>query len=89
MEAKPIWPIVLKGGYKVQEVPTPKFKKLLLIKNKKEILKIQNLKEVRRGKIRSWLFIINGINQLPKPPNMAGITIKKIIINACWVNTTL
>jgi hypothetical protein len=29
--------------------------------------------------------IIKGTNQLPKPPIIAGITIKKIIIKACAV----
>lgn len=32
---------------------------------------------------------INGINQLPKPPIITGITIKKIIINAWAVTITL
>jgi hypothetical protein len=33
--------------------------------------------------------IINGTNQLPKPPINAGITTKKIIIKACPVTMTL
>jgi hypothetical protein len=33
--------------------------------------------------------IIKGTNQLPKPPIKAGITIKKIIIKAWAVTTTL
>jgi hypothetical protein len=33
--------------------------------------------------------IIKGKIQLPKPPIIAGITIKKIIIKACAVTTTL
>lgn len=32
---------------------------------------------------------INGISQLPKPPIKIGITIKKIIINACRVKAIL
>ncbi len=33
--------------------------------------------------------IIKGTNQFPKPPIKAGMIIKKIIINACAVTTTL
>jgi len=33
--------------------------------------------------------IINGTNQLPKPPIIIGITIKKIIMNAWAVTITL
>jgi len=32
---------------------------------------------------------IKGINQFPNPPIRIGITIKKIIIKACAVTTTL
>ena len=63
--------------------------KLLKYKKIIEINKIQNLNLFKRGKIRSSLFIIKGINQLPKPPNNAGITIKKIIIKACCVKILL
>jgi hypothetical protein len=33
--------------------------------------------------------IKRGTNQFPKPPIKTGITIKKIIIKACAVTTTL
>lgn len=33
--------------------------------------------------------IIRGISQLPNPPIIMGITIKKIIMNACAVTNTL
>jgi hypothetical protein len=33
--------------------------------------------------------IKTGTNQLPKPPIKIGITMKKIIIKACAVTTTL
>lgn len=33
--------------------------------------------------------IINGTSQFPNPPIMIGITMKKIITNACAVTTTL
>ena len=42
----------------------------------------QKLKLLRRGNAISGAPIRRGINQLPKPPIMAGITMKKIIIKA-------
>jgi hypothetical protein len=41
------------------------------------------------GKAISGLPNIKGINQLPQPPIIIGITIKKIIIKPCAVTTTL
>ena len=38
-----------------------------------------------RGNAMSGAPIINGTNQLPKPPISAGITMKKIMISACAV----
>jgi len=42
-----------------------------------------------RGKAISAAPNIKGTNQLPNPPIKIGITIKKIIINAWAVTTTL
>lgn len=42
-----------------------------------------------RGKAISGAPNINGINQFPNPPIIIGITIKKIIINACAVTIEL
>lgn len=42
-----------------------------------------------RGNAISGAPIINGISQLPKPPIIIGITIKKIITNAWAVTITL
>ena len=42
-----------------------------------------------RGKAISAAPNIKGTNQFPNPPIKIGITIKKIIINACAVTTTL
>ena len=39
--------------------------------------------------VPSKSLIIKGTNQLPKPPIKIGITIKKIIKNACPVTKTL
>ena len=33
--------------------------------------------------------IMSGTNQFPKPPIMAGITMKKIMISPCPVTSTL
>jgi hypothetical protein len=50
---------------------------------------IQNLILFIRGKAISGAPNIKGTNQLPKPPIIIGITMKKIIINACAVTITL
>lgn len=57
--------------------------------NKKEGGRSQKLMLFIRGKAMSGAPIISGTNQFPKPPIMIGITIKKIIINACAVTITL
>lgn len=49
----------------------------------------QNLMLFIRGKAISGAPIINGTSQLPNPPIIMGITIKKIIIKACEVTSTL
>ena len=49
----------------------------------------QNLRLLRRGKAMSGAPIIKGTSQLPKNPIKIGITIKKIIIKAWAVTTTL
>lgn len=81
--------IEVNGGYIVQ--PTP-FKTLFideLIINIKEGIRSQNLILFNRGKHKSIVLIIKGISQLPNPPIIAGITIKKIIIIACVVTIEL
>lgn len=42
-----------------------------------------------RGKAMSGAPIIRGTSQFPKPPNIMGMTIKKIITNAWAVTITL
>ena len=42
-----------------------------------------------RGKAMSGAPIISGTNQLPKPPIIAGMTMKKIMIRPCIVVATL
>jgi len=77
------------GGYTVQPVPAPPSTKL------DDINKIKaggsNQKEIlfNRGNAISGAPIINGTNQLPKPPIITGITKKKIIMKAWAVTITL
>ena len=49
----------------------------------------QNLILFIRGYDISGEFIIIGVNQLPNPPIITGITKKKIIRNACAVTIVL
>ena len=42
-----------------------------------------------RGKAMSGAPIISGTNQLPKPPIIAGMTMKKIMSRPCAVTNTL
>jgi len=49
----------------------------------------QNLMLLRRGYAISGALSMSGTIQLPKPPIILGITIKKIITNAWAVTTTL
>lgn len=51
--------------------------------------KNQNLILFKRGKAISGDPNMRGINQFPNPPIKTGITIKKIMINAWAVTTTL
>jgi len=52
-------------------------------------IKNQNLILFMRGKAISAAPSIRGTNQFPNPPIKIGITMKKIIIKACAVTTTL
>lgn len=81
--------IPLKGGYTVQPVPAPTSKKLDIRSKPNDGGSNQKLKLFNRGKAISTAPIKIGINQFPKPPINIGITIKKIIIKACAVTTTL
>lgn len=58
-------------------------------KRRREGMSNQNLILFNRGKAISGLPIISGTNQFPKPPIMAGITIKKIITKAWAVTRAL
>jgi len=76
---EPEWPIVLKGGYKVQLVPLPKSTSIENINKIKAVGNNQNLRLFNRGNLISGAPNIKGNIQLPNPPIIVGITIKKII----------
>jgi hypothetical protein len=80
---------LLNGGYTVQPVPAPASTKLELINRVKDGGNNQKLMLFSLGKAMSGAPIKIGTNQFPNPPINIGITIKKIIINACAVTTTL
>jgi hypothetical protein len=86
----PEWATILdNGGYTVQPVPAPTSTKDEDNNNKKDGGNNQKLILFNLGNAISGAPNIIGKNQLPNPPNKAGITIKKIIIKACAVIITL
>ena len=78
-----------KGGYTVQPQPTPDSTKLDIKSKASAGDNSQKLILFKRGKAISGLAISKGMNQLPYAPNITGITMKKIIIKAWAVTTTL
>lgn len=70
-------------------MPAPTSIRLELNNKKSEGGSSQKLKLLSLGKAISGAPISSGNNQLPKPPIIAGITIKKIIKKACAVTITL
>jgi hypothetical protein len=86
----PAWAIPLaRGGYTVHPVPAPLSTILLVSKSVSDGGNGQNLILFISGKAISGAPSINGTNQFPNPPIIIGITIKKIITNACAVTITL
>ena len=73
----------------VQPVPAPPCTNGLAINNINAGTNNQKLMLFILGNAISGAPIIIGTNQLPKPPIIAGIIIKKIIINPCAVVNTL
>lgn len=78
-----------RGGYTVHPVPAPLSTALPASSSISDGGSSQNLKLFIRGKAMSGAPSIRGTNQFPNPPIMMGITIKKIIMNACAVTITL
>ena len=86
----PAWAIFLdRGGYTVHPVPAPLSTNDLDSNIIKAGIKNQNLILFIRGNAISAAPSISGTSQLPNPPIKIGITIKKIIIKAWAVTTTL
>jgi len=77
------------GGYTVHPVPTPLSTIPLDKSSVSDGGKSQNLMLFIRGKAMSGAPSIRGTSQLPNPPIMMGITMKKIITNAWAVTMTL
>ena len=78
-----------KGGYMVQPVPAPASTIDDARSSSNEGGRSQKLILFIRGNAISGAPIIRGTSQLPNPPIIIGITIKKIITNARVVTTTL
>lgn len=78
-----------RGGYTVQPVPAPASTPEDASSKRNEGGRSQKLMLFIRGNAMSGAPIIRGISQLPNPPIITGITIKKIITNACAVTITL
>lgn len=71
-----------KGGYTVQPVPAPPSIVAEKTRKKKETGNNQKLTLFKRGKAISGAPTYIGKKILPKPPIIAGMTKKKIIIKA-------
>src|SRR5712672_545770 len=92
--AGPGWPEVDSGAYRVQPVPTPlapgsPSTKVEISSSAKDAGSSQNEMLFMRGNAMSGAPIISGTIQLPKPPIIAGITMKKIMIRPWAVVNTL
>ena len=69
--------------------PVPPLTKAEPSSSAKAGISSQKLMLFMRGKAMSGAPIISGTNQLPKPPIIAGMTMKKIMIRPCIVVMTL
>src|ERR1700692_4047590 len=92
--AGPGWPEVDSGAYSVQPAPTPLAPGSPSMNDEisssaKATGNSQNEMLFMRGNAMSGAPIIKGTNQLPNPPIIAGITMKKIMIRPCEVTNTL
>lgn len=77
------------GGYTVHPVPAPASIVEDANSNRNDGGRSQKLILFIRGNAISGAPIISGTSQLPNPPIMIGITIKKIIMKAWAVTITL
>lgn len=86
----PAWEILAeRGGYTVHPVPAPFSTRLLINRRESEGGSIQKLMLFIRGNAMSGAPNIRGTSQLPNPPIITGITMKKIITKAWAVTITL
>lgn len=86
----PAWArLPAKGGYTVHPVPAPASTVEEARRSRKDGGRSQKLILFIRGNAMSGAPIINGTSQLPNPPIIIGITIKKIITKAWAVTITL
>lgn len=86
----PAWArLPARGGYTVHPVPAPASTVDEARRRRKDGGRSQKLMLFMRGKAMSGAPIIRGTSQLPNPPIMMGITMKKIITNAWAVTITL
>lgn len=77
------------GGYTVHPVPAPASTMDDARSSRNDGGRSQKLMLFIRGNAMSGAPIISGTSQLPNPPIIIGITIKKIITNAWAVTITL
>lgn len=77
------------GGYTVQPVPAPASTIDDASRRRNDGGSSQKLMLFIRGNAMSGAPIMSGTSQLPKPPIIIGMTMKKIITNAWAVTTTL
>ena len=85
----PAWArLPARGGYTVQPVPAPALTIEDARSNRQEGGRSQKLMLFIRGNAITGDPVIRGTSQLPNPPIIIGLTIKKIITNACAVTTT-
>lgn len=79
----PAWAILpASGGYTVHPVPAPASTIEDASRSRNDGGRSQKLMLFIRGNAISGAPIIKGTNQLPNPPIIMGITMKKIITNA-------
>lgn len=81
--------LLASGGYRVHPVPAPLSTIDEAVSSDSAGGSSQNLILFIRGNAMSGAPIMIGINQLPNPPIIIGITMKKIIIKAWEVTITL
>ena len=91
--AGPGWPAVESGGYTVQPVPAPlapagPSTNIEPHSSRNDGTSSQNDTLFMRGNAMSGAPIMIGTNQLPKPPIMAGITVKNTMIRPWAVMNT-